>query len=260
MTEEDKAFWKSRILVPERIEAGKDFYYSWPMLFIGRTNKGDGVFAKVDIPALTFIPYIGIVFPENQYPTFFTQFITDNLQNNQYIVSTNWDEVPIHIDGSPQWFPWNRIGCKGLAIGAKINEPTETEEANCIFADSRTWNVPLNGLFFIVTTKQISKGKELLVCYGSQYHRNYNVNSLCQNIELKQKWYNSFEKFSNNHDNEIRLLTLYDMFPTIYGEKKKVFPPLPPLPSVSFIPHQQQSRVLPPQFPKPLKFARRRRK
>ena len=166
-------------MLPKRVNLlNKDVVYEWPQLVVKSSLFGDAVFASTTIPALTFIPYLGVMYIESSFPPSFI-----NRLDQKYLQSTPLGGETIIIDGSPNILPWNRVGCKGLAIAAKINEPDKKTPPNCIFYDQATAGINLGGMVFVVTIEDIKIGDELTVCYGPDYAREYKtVNEICKSI------------------------------------------------------------------------------
>ena len=123
-------------------------------------NKGEGaygLFAKKRIPVHTNIPYLGkeLTAQENR------ALLNDD-RNNQYLVEAEFrndaGKQVKGIDGNP------KKGAVSWAVFA--NEPTKREKPNAQL-------IMIGGRPFLQIRKAVPKGKEVLVCYGERYSRDY---------------------------------------------------------------------------------------
>lgn len=189
-------------------------HFEWENLEVKRTAEmGDGVFARGAIPKSSFLPYYGPMWKQTKLQ----ERAIDSLPDNYMLGATillPWAKsyfnrdynlahatMDVYVDGNPDIETYVnpngcRIGLKGLAIAAKINEPPPGKNANCLFVDyiSEIRNVPISVLEsqpirlwanpLVMTTKNISDGDQLYVCYGNKYQRGlsfkpYQVSSEC---------------------------------------------------------------------------------
>lgn len=208
----------NHIMLPRKIETDnkKDFYYAWPLLDVRpdpHRIKGDCVFAKEALPPFTFIPYLGVMYPEDLFPRSFLDWVA-NSSSYVHRGQIQQDEF-ILIDGDPKFYPHNRIGCKGLAIAAKINEPSPNQgPSNCVYIDHASIHIPLKGSVFVVTTRLIAAGEELTVCYGSKFARDYSVYRECAE---EPKMNAPLKKFVTD-----RVASLYDLSKTLAAAWREI--------------------------------------
>jgi hypothetical protein len=133
------------IMKPVERPAGN---FEWPKLEVRFVSDavGDGVYAKQDIPAGTFVPILG----ERVRSTYL------------------FDVGDVNVNADPEIRPGRgtsaRVGFCGLAIVGKMNEPPPGTRANAELVRN-----------YLRIARNIAKGEELTVHYGSSYARDYEV-------------------------------------------------------------------------------------
>lgn len=154
------------------------FHFVWPDVIVkpfrSPVGKMDGLFATRRIPKSTFIPYFGYTLKLNgSVPRcFYSSLVYGNEHAYMLSVGKKGDDIEV-VNGSPSIDPWvdtrtgSKIGLKGLAVAAKINEPFGDDFANCAFIDSFLLpDIPL-----LLTLRDIDQGEQLTVFYGTDYVR-----------------------------------------------------------------------------------------
>ena len=136
----------------------RGWHVEWPDLDVqasaqGNGRSGLGVFARRRLQPWEFIPIFGRTISPSEYHALLAQGLATH-------VSFAGDSL---IDGHPRLHPWRGVGGRGLYISSIVNEPTR-----------RKPNLIMRGDKLIVATP-IAAGEELLVAYGPEYTRGYNV-------------------------------------------------------------------------------------
>ena len=124
------------------------------------SNKGEGaygLFAKKRIPMHTNIPYLGKELSAQE-----NRALVNDDRNNQYLVEADFrndaGKQVKGIDGNPKKGP--------VSWAVFANEPTKREKTNARL-------IMLGGRPYLQIRKAVPKGKEVLVCYGERYSRDY---------------------------------------------------------------------------------------
>lgn len=189
------------MILPVRVDDSSvfGFHYEYPSLeVIKMDGKGDGVIARELIPKYSVLPYIGVLAPtrDNFYSLLQTLTLSKYTIRGQIGLpvrsrrNVTLSPLDVDLDGDPSINSWiNRNGCeiglRGLAIGAKINEPSEHEHANCVFTEYNSvqeYSLPWTGSMGLLVIQDVFPGHELTVCYGSAFARTgyeHLVSSLC---------------------------------------------------------------------------------
>ena len=128
--------------------------FAWPGLEVRHTvSAGFGLFALDRIPAGTAIPMIGRALSSAGLD------VMKGTDTDTHIWTWR-SRTGLVTDGSPQYFPFQNVGCAGLAIGSMANEPSR-KKPTCKFS----------GNDCLVVCRHLRPGEELTVLYGESYHR-----------------------------------------------------------------------------------------
>ena len=135
-------------------------------------DKGEGVIvtAHNGIPANTRLPFRGCILNEAEYQNLVAEQAKDKDNRYKlmdYIVRTGKEA---YLDAHP------RRGYPAMA--ALVNEPSKGETSNVRLLITKTG-------CFLVAVGMISKGDELLYCYGSGFKRHYAIGKMAN----KPRWW-----------------------------------------------------------------------
>jgi len=134
---------KSKVSILEPIEVSP-CKYEWQELEVRASQEpgaGDGVFARVNLPAGTVIPILGKIITGEK----FAAMEADRTATHVW----NYYQNDVIVDGNPA------LNKHGLNIAMMINEPLK-KKPNCVFK--------LNS---VVVARPIKKGEELILHHGS---------------------------------------------------------------------------------------------
>ena len=143
--------------------------YEWRHLQIKNTKFGDGLFSRYAIKAGSMIPVFGRILCNAEYQlrkknskgTHLYPIHVDLLDHADSNGRQIYRKQSIKIDGDPNFYRnIHNIGCNGLAIAMKANEPTRYTQINSKFKQNA-----------IVIIKDIEPDTEILLDYGNDYDR-----------------------------------------------------------------------------------------
>ena len=142
--------------------------YSWDDIKVapsGLKKRRDGgldqcVKAKRNIPAGLWIPICGRPHHHLASGNHYAWCEREYVYHRTTAAGTPVDALRQFIDGTPMLHPYKQVGCGGLSIAMMLNEPSDATPTNCFFH-----------LDYVVATKDIKKGQELLIDYGTEYRR-----------------------------------------------------------------------------------------
>ena len=158
-----------RFLLPEKVRN----HWEYPALRVVKIpTKGneDGVIALEDIKPNTILYYEGKRIDQDEFDELVEKLEAQEPDDQKYVsYILESGASGVYVDANPRYRPWSRTGHRGMDIGGKVNEPATGETENMLFSnvtDEKGVKHPV-----LVAVRDIERGEELLVHYGSSYKR-----------------------------------------------------------------------------------------
>ena len=159
--------------------------WQWKYVHVAQRGKMLGLYASVDLPKYTRIPYFGsVILGKRAIDEWFEKIYAiykDKPRRLHKRLSYRFcPSSQIQIDACP--IKIGTVGGDGLYIAGMCNEPDRKMKANAVFrggskptlleaSPSRNGHEPLNAYAWIVLAKSVRAGEEVTVHYGNDYAR-----------------------------------------------------------------------------------------